>query len=516
MSFPNSWSCDNDRKRVKVEVFVDTQTFGPFVENTWQEIPTVTVNSFVDKSDLADVVRTAQVVFPVEWDNESVLNLLTEFTAPSGYQYARVWFKDDRDKWILQHIGFVGALGGTERSSAAQFWVYDISHFLKGVPADYKFIDPTPEFVLETVADELNSRTPALMVTPFMTFSYESTTEVTLGYEFAPASAFYFNPFATTFYFNVTQGNKTVADYDAPLDFIDWDNAEVTGEFTTQKILTGSTVRELPIFSFGAKKFQPNRDSLTDVMEWLSVKTGGKWHVEPTPNGGTILLDSAMIRRPFVQESVADEMIDDAIGNDIDLKNIAFKINNLPIYDRVRVIKNNALYEISPINTVEVKGEMSRRILGQDVSDIPIAKSIAQPSKEFPYVKARASSLYGRAIASSSAENAEMAINVVESDDTTLSEAENTARSVLLEELQNSAQGEILIYGNPNIMPYDSITAYPMCAGKSVLSNIRPLKYEVQSVKHHQSNGGVYITTLYVSLYVDENDIEIVESRMIE
>lgn len=589
--FPEEWARECPSKKVRVEVLVDglidpaLETSIPEQPDAWIEIPTTNVKMYAEKGDKADVVRTGHVRFPTEWAGESVMNLLTEFRPDytSGFQFARIWFWHDKlESWVLDHHGFIGSIGMTEKFGEGQFWVYDFSQMLEGIPANVTFNDPEPEDVLQYVTRKLNEITPVDFIDPLMLMSYEDVVSYSLSISPMPLKEMFgsqsadiagvtvpqFNPADFTAPLRMfkiersdeafdTSGETTLFDtggteylssassgkykkngfyavYDAvPFSFDGaatgiWNQGTVNDvEFglynqqRTRKILTGTKIKELPLFSIGAKKFTSNRDTLLDVMEWLAEKVDGRWQIEPTPVGGTLVLDDTMSRRPFVQEERAAEMANELFqGRSVDAsleQGVVDQIGDLPIYDTVKVVSNTALYDINPVNTVTVKGELRRNVLGVTVNDTPF-ESIGSKSKKYPFVKARAVPLYERAKANfdvSAVDTAgELSLTTIESEDITIDDARKTAKQALMDALEQTTEGMIYIHGNPKIMPFDSILAYPMCKERFTQTNVIPLKYEIEKVVHEQEGGGFYTTTLYVSVYVDENDIEIIEARM--
>lgn len=523
---PDTWNCESPRKRVKVEIRVDDED-----GQNWIEIPTSNVELYVNKDGLADVTRTAKVEFPTVWSGTSVVDLIKSFDAGGQFTFCRISFRHETSgRYVISHFGFISALGNTTQTGESKMWVFDMSEFIKGIPVSQAFQNPTIGFVLNTVSQIANENTPSQLVDPVVlapnsegAFERQASdfVEEAIDQSLIDEGAGLFNtltdpaginPFTERGYGSLARD----ALQDAFTDFV-IDSVEVVGD--NGRVDVAASFSATPVETFGdesnvnfsvfgfdfdvalsvTKRFQPNRDSLIDIMNWLAEKVGGLWYFEPTRNGVSLVLDVSPTRRPFIQNSVIQRELD---ADDT-------------VYDHIRVIENTALFEINPVNTVIVRGELGKSVLGQRVPDYPVVGDILQPSKKFPLVKVRATPLYERAlVGSGSQQKAELSAAIFETDDFTLEEAEKTAVAKMRAILEEETEGSITIFGNPKLRPYDRVDAYPTCAGQVSEADIQPFQYEVEGVKHVKTAGDEYKTIVYVSILVDESEIEIVSSTM--
>lgn len=189
--YPDRWQCASDNKRVTVEVRVSEEVStrprgGSSIrqlEHRWIEIPTQSVELWVEKGDAARIQRTAKITFPTEWgsdtpsvEHNSPRQLIEQYTDgdTSPFMVARVWFQDGASgDWILDHFGWVGGVGPASNPSNSKLWVYDFAELLSGVPIGLTVNNPTIGEMLSTIAEVTNSNTPipisnALFIPPNM------------------------------------------------------------------------------------------------------------------------------------------------------------------------------------------------------------------------------------------------------------------------------------------------------------------------------------------------------------
>lgn len=448
---PTSWTCDSDGKGVKVEVY-DPQHF-----DQWVEIPTTNVELYVNKSGVADIQRTAKVEFPTEWDGQPVIDLIQGFRpeAEGAFSFARISFREGfttDNPWEVVHFGFVGGtIGKSGEPGVSRMWVYDMADLMGGMPVGVTFENILPSDVMGRVADRVNDTLPAY---------------VTVDTEILEA---FLAPFVTT----------------GP------DGQEIPRPVAEQ----------LP-----SKTFQNNRDTLLDIMTWVSSQTSANWYFAPHEDGVTLTLDADPQLTLFQQEELAET--EEERRHRLDLE--PWEETPEATIENVDIIDNEALFDIQPVNTVIVRGETdASSVQGEGVFE-KVEDYIGDklvPSREFPVVKVRAQNIYDR-------QGIELAPPIVESDDITISGAIQTAYAVLNEELSQPAEGEIIMYGEPTIAPDALIDALPTCNGKIESTEVPPIRYQVEEVKHIKKAGQPYKTEIRVSAFA--KDIAIIEARMEE
>lgn len=446
---PDEWSHDCDGKGVKVEVLsVDN----PYVSE-WVEIPTTSVELYVNKDGVADIQRTAKVEFPMEWAGQPVIDLINGFRPDDvgPFTFARISFRKGRDMdnpWEIAHFGFVGGtIGKSGEPGVSRMWVYDMADLLGGMPVGVTFDRTKADNVMGSVANRLDDVLPSA----------------------------------------VNVDTELLESLLGPLTITDPD-----GEPIEQQV-----DRFLP-----SKTFQNNRDTLIDVMDWVASQTGTDWYFEPQDDGVTLTIDADPAITLFQQ----DELVDDSAVDTAPWDNTPeAEINE------VRVIDNEALSDLEPINTIIVRGETTRSSteqqeqLGITEASAEYLGDVVVPSKKFPVVKVRAWNIYER-------QGIELAAPIVESDDITIEDARQTARVVLAQKLSQSSEGEIILYGEPGIKPDAIIDALPTCQSKVETTDIPPIRYEVEEVKHIKESGDIFKTELRVSIFA--KDAVVVEERM--
>lgn len=529
--FPGVWSADCDAKRVKVEIRVanagadDFQLFGfppidnPFTEDyEWIEIPTSSVETYVTKGEAAAVQRAAKVRFPTEWGRNSPTvthnsprNLIESYDPEESnpFSMARVAYKRRDDEWTYVHVGWVGGLGPAAREGESKLWIYDFAELLTGVPVTVTFNGTQVRTALKQIGNVTANQTPvplsgAILMNP--------ETEEEFKQVAAEADLTDFEGAIPT---------RGIAEGNAPLlGITDEDVLEFMLERDSFDTLVLGPEQDgvLPTFT---KTFQKNHDTLLDVYSWFEDRTAAKLHFEPAADGDSVALVADVVpeRRIFKQDQVieqeaqsagavaeATEAIGETLGLPVNVDSETFGEFHFP----VQVTKNNALMEIKPKNTLHLRGETASGFFGQETFNDSYAElSQSQPaSKQFPVVKVQVPPLV------EAAGGAELAPEVIESDAKSLDEAESQATTEMREILSEMTEGEIILRGSPHLLPYDRVEAYEVCNG-TVEINQEPVTYEVEEVKHTQIAGEFYETRVRVSLWANDENIEVVESRMV-
>lgn len=549
---PREWSCDNDNKRVKVEVLVDENinfeehgaiATGNLDQYEWVEIPTTKVEVNTNRNGVADINRYARVDFPTEWAGESVVKYINGYNPNDPeFSYVRIWFKDAGGEYVLDHFGFAGGVGPASATGVSKMWVYDINELMKAVSASVTYNTPTPMDVLADITSQMN-RLTGVFLRPVLIAP--NTEEELADFIRADDDLFFVQDL------NEQGGTGTIT-YSALDDgeLTEEEASQIQEDFEIALVDTGGLRFDVDLsqlefnVSYGQKSFQPNRDTLIDVLDWLAGRMDAKWHLEPFANGVRIVMDVRPTSRTFIQDAVATDYIEGRFEEE----QIAGSIGELlsgeevPVHGITRLIKNSALADILPASAVVVRGETSRSLSDRArtaavntgrhliggfartldfIDDVTVDEyefypEPAQPSRRYPEVQARVRPFYERSVALGNEEAFALTSTVVESSDTTTGAAERTAIRNLKKRVAEAGEGEIVLFGNPRLMPYDRMLAYPTCRAYVPNALVPPIGYEIQEVTHVAEAGEQFKTTAEVSVFVSEEDVEIVSSRLVQ
>jgi hypothetical protein len=239
------------------------------------------------------------------------------------------------------------------------------------------------------------------------------------------------------------------------------------GIFTLDRDDTeGFTREELPS-SFAKETFSTNRDTLVDVIDWLQGIANVRVWFQPSGERGVVLaavVDSSRTYDLTPSSGVAPY-----------------------------VIKNNALYELSPINGVKVKGNVGTRVENPIYSfTIPHGNTYIEAKAVYPPLRDR----FGGE-----------QLKTITSKQTNGEVLQNQAAKALKEAVDAEADGEMVTTLAPSLTPYDRVESTPACAG--VTTDVPPLRYEVQEAVHSvvPSDNNLPRTEINVSMSIRAGDI---------
>lgn len=489
---PSEWSCDSDIKKVRVEVKLG--------EN-WIEIPTTSVETWIVKGQAASIQRSAKVEFPTSWAGMGVRDLIETYLPDEGehgMMQARIQFQQQNGTWVYVHNGWVNGIGQSGTTGISKFWIRDFAELLGGVPVTGTFNHPSVQEALGKIAELTQSRSSipiderVLLVPPESEEEFAQLTDSDFD-----GVHFFFSesgtPMAAEFDDFLELGIATRAIEDTPSARIPIEEFS-TGRFEVATVNTG---RDLPVLGIDTKAFVRNRDTLLDMYKWFEKKTQCKLHFEPTGDGENVRLVADIVpeRRRFVQ----DEVLDSDLGPET-------------AHQPVTVLKNEALLEINPINTVHLRGQVSSGLLddAQDLIGDAIASltGSAPPSDKFPMVKVQDPALV------EAAGGVELASETIESDATNLDTAEQEAIKALAEKLEGFSEGEVNLLGTPMMLPFDRLDAFETCERYVEFQQL-PITYEIEEVKHTKRAGGFYETRVKVSIWANEQTFETPEKKMV-
>jgi hypothetical protein len=508
----------------------------------WIEIPTTEVSQWIEKGDAAQIQRTAKVQFPTQWgdDTDDVRHnsprKLIEESGQVGnnpFLFARIWWQDQQGDWVLAHHGWVGGVGGASADGTSKLWVYDFAELVSGVPVGVTFTDTTRGGAAERIAGLTRSNTPIPLSELFI---FPPRTEE----EFAIADIRLANQssdFITRLSEAEVDPEKLISDpesgfrgaqyfaiesFDGPdRPILDPNSTDVVSpqDVATleRQVLFGDLEKDTqqqrappPVVSSAitAKSFKSNHDTLLDVWRWYEETSDAKLHFEPLADSVALVSDIVPERRTFVQKEVAEAVVDGRATPFADE-------DDYQGHKTVSVINNNALYEIKPLNTLQLRGSYPSGIVNDIKNDIKkgagnLLKGSYQPKgKRYPVVKVQAPALV------EAADGTELSGEVVESNVSQQQKAEQQAVRKLAKKLEEPSEGSIVLGGQPRLMPFDAVDAFEVCDDQ-VIYEQTPVRYEVESVKHHVSTDEPFTTEASVSVWANDDTIEVVESRMVE
>lgn len=229
----------------------------------------------------------------------------------------------------------------------------------------------------------------------------------------------------------------------------------------------------------GLKYFEADRDTLVDVMDWAAgLVDGGHWYVDDDGTKPVIVLDDGSLGAAWASEEASDES-DGTV---------------------VTVRRNNALVDIDPVNTFDVRGKSGVSIEGYS---IPGGSLI---SDKFPVATVRHEELYERAN-----ETAHRTTKEVEA--ITIDGAEKRAKELLREEISGAGESSMVLNGTPDVLPWDTITSRPVC-NELIQTDVPPITFGIEGVIHSIPATGLYTTEIETSVSVSGGDIVVVDSGM--
>ncbi|QCS42870.1 hypothetical protein [Natrinema versiforme] len=228
------------------------------------------------------------------------------------------------------------------------------------------------------------------------------------------------------------------------------------------------------------KTFKENKHSLKDAMKYVSKQVNGEFYF--TPNGS----DQGKISLAYDKERERHFYANNADGD-----------NNNP---SPTVSKNNALFEIQPVNTITVNGKTTKGpidkvtdFVNQEGGEYPTATAT------YPPLKKLAGQEYKKPT------QVEDAFNE--------GEAQNMAIEKLVDHIEGGGTGEVVTRLFPYINPHDNIYTKPACA-HNLEGDVPSLGYTVNEVTHRigfeeDTERFFQKTHLRVNSTVSEDDIEV-------
>lgn len=416
-----------------------------------------------------DINRVSDVYFPAEWQGVDIVGKINAFNPdenatnvwdPVDIKFIDPKSDEDDPNYITYHRGFpIGFGAGSKGSIERRLRVGDPGMLLNSTPftGSYQY-DANVGDVLDDLFDEFESQQNVFDVVKI----------AHIGEILNPEQA---------------------EDYDGEAD-TDSDDGFFTNAVDKVTAPIGEPAAELVDDFLGntSTSFKSNRDTLQDVIEYITKRLDGEMYFVPEgddPREIALAYDEDRSRH-FRPEHLS-------IGGAKDLE------------DRPRVIQNNALYEIQPINSIKVRGETDRNVFDTIGDILPTGDE----ENTYPTATARHEELYRLT-------GEQYQPPVLERDATSIFEAENEAREELLDRIEGGGMGEITLYLFPHIEPYDTIMSQPAC-GHNIANDVGEIDYSVEEVTHkvgyEEDTGQMKMRThLRVNTHTTSDDITIVDS----
>lgn len=409
-------------------------------------IPTLEVETIHNKDGVADRNVYSTAIIPTTWKNEDIVGNIDAFGDEGGYfDTAEVYWQDtESGTWVHNHTGYVRAVGGGNKPGTAKIIIGGWAQFFTAIPFSGTYDNPTVSTVLNDVVSAFFEHAPtALGLTGLGPAEEKSVSATDIA---ASTGAGQAGSLHSKFRVAVWEGFENLGIIDLGLQEID--------------------DRSLPAH----KNFSNNRHTLKDVMEWVCGETNAKWYIDIGGGEPVLVYDKNLQHKHFYDASIGSP--------------------------GCRVIDNDAIQEIVPINAITVNGKSSTSIAGFHIKELP--------SSEYPMATAQYDPLVNAA-------GNQLLRPVVESETLTLEATEEKAKRTLREEISGASGGDITMFGKPDIEPFDHFTGTPTCNGHHI-SDLSPLEYEVTSVQHKKVGGGEYGTRIGCHVWVDPNKISVKSS----
>lgn len=478
------FSCKTERESTQPEAVVDIKNDGQ-----WVRIPITSVETRINKDGPADLTYTSRVDVPVTWgqtpDGEEKIPIYEYVGAANKeenaeFDVARVaYWNQYTERYQIQQFGYVATIGPSTENGVFRFYIYDTSDLMQNISVTKTYDGPTAENVAQFVAYDgdygVEANTP-INVEAVSTTAPGERREVVGAYEGTAEDV-------------AGWLNDTVP----ILKFAEGDDDAINPfrEFVDDALHTG-----------GHKHFRRNRHTLVDVMEWLTDEVGGAWYFEPRAEGVVLVVnngvsdDFAIARTSYYDGQVDPDDVDYTIGN-----------NHIPI----DVVNNSSLEDLKPINHLELNGESADSFFGINTDRTILGGPLGAPrgqTDKYPHIEVTYPPLLERA------GDRKLGPPPIESDKTTLAEARQKAVKEFKKEHEDSTDGSVEVRAIPSIRPYDYLTAVPVC-NDTFDADMLPIQYEINTVVHSVKADEPYMSSLGVSIALDEAALD-VESSFLE
>jgi len=405
-------------------------------------LPVQDVDIHIRNEGPIDIGRYCEGYFASPWRNEDYLNAFDSIEGTDGKDVDEVYIEVARhgsDSYFPAFRGVVTGVGNAGGDTAERIWKFRAqgpAFFLDKTPVQQNFEESGTQEIIDSVGSQIDDKLPFSVTVPDVDGFEDSDKQLATSQ-------------------TDTEGSESFSD----------SGGLVSG-------VEGATDEEVtPNNQIITKTFTKNRHTLADVANWLATKKDALLYFVPRPDGVRI--------QPYFSNQIR-EWDAHYLGG------------------AIRVVQNDALSELSPINTLTVNGKAASTFDGLTNGNVSAG--------EYVQVKVRHSDLYERAGNTSLHPTAH-----VEDGSLAKQTVEKVAKKKLRNRITNATGGDMETLLFVPIAPFDVIRAKPTCA-ESAATDTDPIRYNVSRVHHRIRASGQSTTKLNVGVTVEDGDIEIVNS----
>lgn len=458
--------------RCKAELRVDEQT-----------IPTVNSGARVELSTDAQkggpsISSLAVCEMPYEWNGVDYRSKVDEFNpeTQSSYSLASIFMEDVRRKqWEPVMRGFVRGVRPTDMMGTAKVYVSSPDQLLTAVPFSASYDRPAVGKVFRDVADTMREETP---FSP--TVRGVAQRQLPKGGEGSGG--------------NDSGGNDSTPRSAYELQFGSDDESGGGNDSDTPRTSYGLQT-DIEESIRDGKVFKRNVNSAADALNWATNSVGGRYYFDfrhEDTRGLSLVYDDGSDVTHFQQRENRGPAQQQQLAKGGSFPDLGPK--------EVDLIKNEALAEVFPINSLRVKGKTGVSVLGWTVRG-PFSDVAPFVTVEYdPFVRRAGGNVVSETI---------------EIGSVTLEAAENVAKNKLEQNIRDSGDGSMEMYGNPYVRPYDLISSVPECSDV-LTTSVKPITYSISEVIHEAKATEEYRTHIKVTPRFDPSKLNVVESEMKE
>lgn len=236
------------------------------------------------------------------------------------------------------------------------------------------------------------------------------------------------------------------------------------------------------------KSFEANKHTLADVATYVRNKGGIRLWLQPTGDE-LVLIPTTSPGTAHVAHNL----------NQSDTPTVGQQTTH-----ELRLINNDALAELSPVNTIRLQGQAKISLEGSVLEDKVPESEIRE--NQYLEVTARHESLVERA------GGRELMADVdVDSDAISVINANREAKSLLKQAINEATGGDMETLLGAPLKPFDTITAKPSCDSNRG-TNVPPITYEAMRVHHQIRPEDVSKTLINAGVEASFDDIEVEHS----
>jgi len=422
------------------------------------------------KSGPSNLTRFADVHIPYEWYGDDVLDAITVPQRPSDPRSTQTFnndpvridiFDDVLEQYITVHHGPIAASGGSTLDGCFRLEITDWANYFESISADVEFQAPD----IQDVFRYINQRAAEHSGLP----EFETVIANGGNKQFLPTKE------------EAKREAAVVQDLTDPSDILLALRVDKLGRFYDEN------PNNDPIES--GRAFSEYKHNIADVINWMSERVeDSRWYVDynTEENRPAIVFDL---------NPTSPSLEGYELTKDVD--------------NGVRLRKNNALFQISPMHTLGVRG---KKITLKERNENRRKPAYTKVGKGRHEVVVEHEALADRA----GTNDAPLFENA---DTTTMAETKKAAKKRLKNKIDGAAGGEMIANPSGLVRPYVTIDAKPTC-GDRINRDVDKISYEIEEVIHDITaptvkNDGPK-TIIRCGITVNDSDIRVVSERSIE